>query len=50
MLIDRGANVNARDEVAGFTPLHWAAGDESLRPHLVRLLMGSGAERVCEVA
>src|SRR5262249_22720073 len=26
LLIDRGANVNARDAVANFTPLHWAAG------------------------
>ncbi len=43
-LIDHGANVNARDAVAGFTPLHWAAGDESLRPHLVKLLLGSGAD------
>ena len=43
VLIDRGANVNARDAV-GFTPLHWAAGDESLRPHLVKLLLGSGAD------
>src|SRR5262245_61174158 len=44
VLIDRGANVNARDAVAGFTPLHWAAGDESLCPHLVKLLLGSGAD------
>jgi ankyrin repeat protein len=44
VLIDRGANVNARDAVAGFTPLHWAAGDEALRPHLVKLLVGSGAD------
>ena len=44
LLIDRGANVNARDAVADFTPLHWAAGNERLRPHLVRLLLGSGAD------
>jgi len=44
LLIDRGANVNARDAVADFTPLHWAAGDETLRPHLVKLLLGSGAD------
>jgi mono/diheme cytochrome c family protein len=30
--------------VAGFTPLHWAAGNETLRPHLVKLLLGSGAD------
>jgi ankyrin repeat protein len=44
LLIDRGANVNARDAVAGFTPLHWAAGNETLRSHLVRLLLASGAD------
>jgi ankyrin repeat protein len=44
VLIDRGANVNARDAVADFTPLHWAAGNEALRPHLVQLLLGSGAD------
>jgi ankyrin repeat protein len=44
VLIDHGANVNTRDALAGFTPLHWAAGDESLRPHLVKLLLGSGAD------
>ena len=44
LLIDHGANVNARDAVADFTPLHWAAGNETLRPHLVKLLLGSGAD------
>jgi ankyrin repeat protein/mono/diheme cytochrome c family protein len=44
LLIDRGALVNARDAVADFTPLHWAAGGETLRPHLVRLLLASGAD------
>ena len=44
LLIDHGANVNARDAVAGFTPLHWAAGNESARHHLVKLLLGSGAD------
>jgi hypothetical protein len=44
LLIDRGAKVNARDAVADFTPLHWAAGNETLRPHLVKLLLGSGAD------
>ena len=38
------ANVNARDAVANFTPLHWAAGNETLRPQLVKLLLGSGAD------
>jgi ankyrin repeat protein len=44
LLIDSGANVDARDAVANFTPLHWAAGNETLRHHLVRLLLGSGAD------
>jgi ankyrin repeat protein len=44
LLIDRGANVNARDAVANFTPLHWAAGNEALSPHLVKLLLGRGAD------
>jgi hypothetical protein len=44
VLIDRGANLCARDAVAGFTPLHWAAGNETLRPHLVKLLLASGAD------
>jgi ankyrin repeat protein len=44
LLIDRGANVNARDSVANFTPLHWAAGSETRHPHLVRLLLASGAD------
>jgi ankyrin repeat protein len=44
LLIDRGANVNARDAVADFTPLHWAAGNEALRPYLVKLLLASGAD------
>jgi ankyrin repeat protein len=43
-LIDRGAKVNARDAVAGFTPLHWAAGNEPRSSHLVRLLLVSGAD------
>jgi ankyrin repeat protein len=43
-LIERGANVNARDVVADFTPLHWAAGNERLSPHLVRLLLACGAD------
>jgi ankyrin repeat protein len=44
LLIARGANVNARDAVADFTPLHWAAGSESPRPQLVRLLLANGAD------
>ncbi len=44
LLIDRGANVRSRDAVANFTPLHWAAGNETLNPQLVELLLASGAD------
>jgi ankyrin repeat protein len=44
LLLARGANSNARDTIANFTPLHWAAGTESSRPYLVRLLLDNGAE------
>jgi ankyrin repeat protein len=44
LLIARGANVHARDAVADFTPLHWAAGTESSRPELVQLLLANGAD------
>jgi ankyrin repeat protein len=44
VLIEHGANVSARDAVANFTPLHWAAGNETLHPHLVKLLLGRGAD------
>ena len=44
LLIARGANINARDAVADFTPLHWAAGSETLRPLLVKLLLANGAD------
>jgi ankyrin repeat protein len=44
LLIERGANVSARDAIADFTPLHWAAGNESLHPQLVKLLLASGAD------
>src|SRR5262249_35068920 len=44
LLIARGASVSARDALANFTPLHWAAGSESLRPSLVKLLLANGAD------
>jgi ankyrin repeat protein len=43
LLIARGANVHARDGLANFTPLHWAAGTESPHPQLVKLLLAHGA-------
>jgi ankyrin repeat protein len=44
LLLARGANVHARDTIANFTPLHWAAGTESPRQRLVRLLLDHGAD------
>src|SRR5262249_1700369 len=44
LLIVRGANVSARDALANFTPLHWAAGSESPSPQLVKLLLANGAD------
>ncbi len=44
LLLANGASVNARDAVADFTPLHWAAGTESSRPQLVKLLLANGAD------
>jgi ankyrin repeat protein len=44
LLIARGASVHARDTLADFTPLHWAAGTESPRPDLVKLLLANGAD------
>jgi ankyrin repeat protein len=44
LLIARGANVSARDALANFMPLHWAAGSESPRPSLVKLLLANGAD------
>jgi ankyrin repeat protein len=44
LLIAHGANVDARDALADFTPLHWAAGTESPRPQLVKLLLAHGAD------
>ena len=44
LLIARGANVSARDALANFTPLHWAAGSESPPPRLVKLLLANSAD------
>ncbi len=43
LLIAHGANINATD-FAGFTPLHWAAGTDSPKPRLVKLLLAKGAD------
>jgi ankyrin repeat protein len=44
LLLAYGAKVNARDALANFTPLHWAAGTESPHPQLVQLLLAHGAD------
>jgi ankyrin repeat protein len=44
LLIAQGASVNARDAIANFRPLHWAAGTEAPRPQLVKLLLVNGAD------
>src|SRR6516225_7230495 len=44
LLLSRGADVKARDTVANFTPLHWAAGTESGRSRLIKLLLANGAD------
>jgi ankyrin repeat protein len=44
LLLARGAKVSARDAVANFTPLHWAAGTESPRPELIKMLLAHGAD------
>ena len=44
LLIAKGAKVDARDPFAGYTPLHWAASNESPRADLVKLLLAKGAD------
>jgi ankyrin repeat protein len=44
LLIAKGANVNGRDAIANFTPLHWAAGTEKPGSQLVKLLLTHGAD------
>ncbi len=44
LLIEAGAQVDVRDPVANFTPLHWAASSERTDPFLTALLAGRGAD------
>jgi ankyrin repeat protein len=44
LLLAKGAKVDARDPIAAFTPLHWAASSESPRADLVKLLLSKGAD------
>src|SRR5262249_37237774 len=43
VLLAHGAKVNARDAVANFTPLHWAAGTRSPPPPFVKAPAATGA-------
>jgi N-acyl-D-amino-acid deacylase len=44
LLLANDAQVDCKDRLAGFTPLHWAAGTESPRADLVELLLKHGAD------
>lgn len=44
LLLDAGAQIDQRDLIANFTPLHWAASSERSDPALVELLLARGAE------
>ena len=44
LLLDAGAQVNQRDFIANYTPLHWAASSERSSPALVELLLARGAD------
>ena len=44
LLLDAGAQVDQRDLIANYTPLHWAASSEYSSPALVELLLARGAD------
>jgi ankyrin repeat protein len=44
LLIERGARVDAKEDIASFTPLHWAAFSDRPGAELVRLLIEKGAD------
>ena len=44
LLLDAGAQVDQRDLVANYTPLHWAASAERSSSALVELLLARGAD------
>ncbi len=44
VLLDAGAQVDQRDLIANFTPLHWAADSERSSPAVVELLLARGAD------
>ena len=48
LLLDAGAQVDQRDLVANYTPLHWAASSEKSSPAVVELLLARGANANAE--
>lgn len=44
ILLEAGAEVDQRDLVANYTPLHWAASSERADARLVELLLAKGAD------
>lgn len=48
LLLDAGAQVDQRDLIANYTPLHWAASSEHSSPAVVELLLARGADANAE--
>ena len=48
ILLDAGAQVDQRDIIANYTPLHWAASSERSNPNLVELLLAHHADANAE--
>jgi ankyrin repeat protein/mono/diheme cytochrome c family protein len=48
LLLDAGAQVDQRDLIANYTPLHWAAQSERSSPAVVELLLARGADANAE--
>jgi ankyrin repeat protein/mono/diheme cytochrome c family protein len=48
ILLEAGAEVDQRDVLANFSPLHWAASSDYSSPELVNLLLDHGADSNAE--
>src|SRR6185295_2250444 len=48
LLLDAGAQVDQRDLIANYSPLHWAASSEKSSPAVVELLLARGADANAE--
>jgi ankyrin repeat protein/mono/diheme cytochrome c family protein len=48
LLLDAGAQVDQRDLIANYTPLHWAASSERSSPAVAELLLARGADANAE--